>query len=430
MAGWLTELGIMRMDVGAYVEKMGTAAKRAAARMACASSALKDEVLERMACNILDSSSELKEENRRDLDAAREAGLSSALLDRLELTDKRIDGMAASIRKVIALPDPVGRIMDGWVRPNGLKVDRARVPIGVICMIYESRPNVTADAASLCLKSGNAVILRGGKEAIHSNLAVHRQFVKACEGTGIDPKAVQMIDTPDREVVNQLLRADQYVDLVIPRGGKGLIRTVVETATMPVIKHYEGICHVYVDRAADLDMAVSICHNAKCQRPGVCNAMETLLVHQDVAEEFFPKMLPVFEKEGVELRGCESCCKMAPSMKKATPADWTTEYLDLILAVRVVRSADEAIDHINRFGSGHSDAIVTRDFGAAQKFLDEVDSAAVFVNTTTRFDDGEQLGLGAEIGISTDKLHARGPMALQELTTYKWRIIGNGQLRT
>ncbi len=418
------------MDARAYVEKIGAAAKHAAARVARASSARKDEVLERMARGIVAARDELREENRRDLDAAREAGLSSAMLDRLELTDKRIDGMAASIRKVVALPDPVGTIIDGWVRPNGLKVDRVRVPIGVICLIYESRPNVTADAASLCVKSGNAVILRGGKEAIRSNLAIHRQFVKACEGTDMDPQTVQMIDTPDREVVAQLLRADQYVDLVIPRGGKDLIRTVVQTATMAVIKHYEGICHVYVDRTADLDMAVSICHNAKCQRPGVCNAMETLLVHQDIAGEFFSKMVPVFEEAGVELRGCETSRKMAPGMKEATEEDWTTEYLDLILAVRVVGNLDEAIDHINRFGSRHSDAIVTRDFAAAQRFLDEVDSATVFVNTTTRFDDGEQLGLGAEIGVSTDKVHARGPMALQELTTYKWRIIGNGQLRT
>ena len=260
-------------------------------------------------------------------------------------------------------------------------------------------------------------------------MAIHRQIARACEQAGLDPRAVQMVDTPDREVVTHLLRADQHVDLIIPRGGKELIRAVVENATVPVIKHYEGVCHVYVDRTADIDMAVAICRNAKCQRPGVCNAMETLLVHQDVAESFMEKMLPVFRQEGVELRGCERCCRMDPDIKRATPQDWTTEYLDLILSVRVVRDLEEAIDHINRFGSGHSDAIVTRDFVSAQRFLDEVDSAAVFVNTTTRFHDGEQFGLGAEIGISTDKLHARGPMALEELTTYKWRVIGEGQLR-
>lgn len=418
------------MDVKAYVEKLTKSAKEASASIARASSADKNGVLERMARNILDARDELKRENRKDLEAAREAGLSSAMLDRLELTDKRIDDMAGSVRKVVALPDPVGRVIAGWVRPNGLKVDKVRVPLGVVCMIYESRPNVTADAACLCLKSGNAVILRGGKEAIKSNLAIHRQFVRACEDSSIDPHTVQLVDTPDRAVVTGLLRAEQYIDVVIPRGGKGLIRTVVETSTVPVIKHYEGICHTYVDGTADVEMAVAICHNAKCQRPGVCNAMETLLVHQDVAEDFFKKMLPVFEKEGVELRGCETCCNMVPGIKKATPEDWTTEYLDLILSVRVVRSLDEAIDHVNRFGSGHSDAIVTQDVRSAGQFLDEVDSATVFVNTTTRFDDGEQLGLGAEIGISTGKLHARGPMALEELTTYKWRIIGDGQLRT
>ncbi|MCK4284145.1 MAG: glutamate-5-semialdehyde dehydrogenase [Candidatus Brocadiae bacterium] len=418
------------MEIKAYVANMVEAARTASASIRRASSAQKDEVLDRMAQNILDARDHLKEENVKDLEAARKAGLSGAMLDRLELTDKRINGMAEAIRKVVALPDPVGRVIDGWVRPNGLKVDRVRVPLGVVCMIYESRPNVTADAASLCAKSGNAVILRGGKEAINSNMAIHRQFVAACEGSAIDPRTVQMVDTPDRAVVTELLRADGYIDVVIPRGGKGLIRTVVETSTISVIKHYEGVCHTYVDKTADIDMAVAICQNAKCQRPGVCNAMETLLVHQDIADEFFQKMLPVFQKEGVELRGCETCCRMAPGIKKATSEDWTTEYLDLILSVRVVRDLDEAVDHVNRFGSGHSEAIVTEDFRNAQRFLDEVDSATVFVNTSTRFDDGEQLGLGAEIGISTDKLHARGPMGLEELTTYKWRIIGDGQLRT
>lgn len=418
------------MDVKAYVEGLVKGAREAATDAAHASAARKNEVLEGMARNILDARDELKQQNRKDLEAGKEAGLSSAMLDRLALTDKRIDGMAGSIRKVAALKDPVGTVIDGWVRPNGLKVDRVRVPLGVICMIYESRPNVTADAAALCLKSGNAVILRGGKEALQSNLAIHRQIARACQAGGMDPRAVQLVNTPDRAVVNELLRADQYVDVVIPRGGKGLIRTVVENSTIPVIKHYEGICHTFVDETADVEMAVAICRNAKCQRPGVCNAMETLLVHREIAEGFWEKMYPVFEEEGVELRGCPACCEMMPGLRQATSEDWTTEYLDMILSVRVVRSLDEAIEHINRYGSGHSDAIVTQDLRSAQRFLDEVDSATVFVNTSTRFDDGEQLGLGAEIGISTDKLHARGPMGLEELTTYKWRIIGNGQLRS
>jgi glutamate-5-semialdehyde dehydrogenase len=274
------------------------------------------------------------------------------------------------------------------------------------------------------------VILRGGKEALNSNLAIHRQLARACQGTSVDPRAIQVVETPDRTVVGELLRADKHIDVVIPRGGKALIRAVMENSTIPVIKHFEGICHTYVDKTADLDMAVAICHNAKCQRPATCNAMETLLVHQDIARDFWAKMGPVFEREGVELRGCDISRQLVPGMKEASPEDWTTEYLDLILSVRVVRDVKEAIEHINRHGSGHSDAIVTQDFRSAQRFLEEVDSATVFVNTTTRFNDGEQLGLGAEVGISTDKLHARGPMGLEELTTYKWRIIGNGQLRT
>jgi glutamate-5-semialdehyde dehydrogenase len=417
------------MDVKEYVEGLVKGAREASRAVARASTALKDEALEAMAAGILEGREELKQANRQDLEAGREAGLSSAMLDRLELTDSRIDGMAASIRKVQALRDPVGRVIDGWVLPNGLKVDRVRVPLGVICMIYESRPNVTADAAALCLKSGNAVILRGGKEAVNSNLAIHARVADACREVGMDARAVQMVETPDRAVVAELLKADAYVDVVIPRGGPGLIRTVVENSTVPVIKHYEGVCHTYVDASADVEMAVAICHHAKCQRPGVCNAMETLLVHRDIAGAFWEKMHPVFQREGVELRGCETCCEMMPDIKPATLEDWTAEYLDKILAVRVVLSLEEAIDHINRYGSHHSDAIVTDDLRSAERFLDEVDSATVFVNTTTRFDDGEQLGLGAEIGISTDKLHARGPMALEELTTYKWRIIGNGQLR-
>jgi glutamate-5-semialdehyde dehydrogenase len=417
------------MDAKAYADQLARAARAASRSVARASTARKDEVLERMAANLVEARDELKQENAKDLEAGRQAGLSSAMLDRLELTDKRIQSMADAVRKVVTLRDPVGRVIDGWVLPNGLKVDKVRVPLGVICMIYESRPNVTADAAALCLKSGNAVILRGGKEAIRSNVAIHRQIERACEGTAIEREAVQLVNTPDRAVVNELLHADQFIDLVIPRGGKGLIRTVVENSTIPVIKHYEGVCHTFVDASADVDMAVAICRHAKCQRPGTCNAMETMLVHEAIAKEFLPVMLPAFKEAGVEVRGCPCCLDLMPGVKPATPEDWSTEYLDLVLSVRVVRSLEEAIEHINRYGSGHSDAIVTRDLASAERFLDEVDSAAVFVNTTTRFHDGEQLGLGAEIGISTDKLHARGPMALEELTTYKWRVIGDGQLR-
>jgi len=417
------------MDIEAYAEKLTTGAREACRAVARASTAVKNEVLHAIADNIVENRAQLKQENEKDLAAGRQAGLSTAMLDRLELTDSRINGMADAVRKVAALKDPVGRIMDGWVLPNGLKLDKVRVPLGVICMIYESRPNVTADAASLCLKSGNAVILRGGKEAINSNLAIHRQISAACESVGMDQRAVQLVETIDRALVPHLVQADGCVDLVIPRGGKGLIRAVVETATVPVIKHYEGICHTYVDEGADLNMAVSICRHAKCQRPGVCNAMETLLVHEAVAEKFFGRMRPVFDEEGVQLRGCPASCDLMPGIAEATEEDWRTEYLDLTLSVKVVGSVQEAIDHVNTYGSAHSDAIVTSDIARAQKFLDEVDSAAVFVNTTTRWHDGEQFGLGAEIGISTDKLHARGPMALEELTTYKWRVIGEGQLR-
>ncbi|MFO7955575.1 MAG: glutamate-5-semialdehyde dehydrogenase [Candidatus Brocadiia bacterium] len=417
------------MDIQAYAEKLTTGAREASRAIAGASTAVKDRVLQRIADNILENREHLKNENEKDLDAGREAGLSSAMLDRLELTDSRLEGMAGAVRKVAGLKDPVGRIIDGWVLPNGLKLDKVRVPLGVVCMIYESRPNVTADAASLCLKSGNAVILRGGKEAINSNLAIHRQIADACESVGMDPRVVQLAETTDRALVPPLLQADGYVDVVIPRGGKGLIRTVVETATVPVIKHYEGICHTYVDEGADIEMAVSICRHAKCQRPGVCNAMETMLVHEAIAEKFLGRMAPVFEEEGVELRGCSGTRELLPGIAEATEEDWRAEYLDLTLAVRIVGSLQEAIDHINTYGSAHSDAIVTTHFARAQQFLDDVNSAAVFVNTTTRWHDGEQFGLGAEIGISTDKLHARGPMALEELTTYKWRVIGEGQLR-
>ena len=414
----------------AYAEEVARSAREASVSIARASTAQKDAALLAMAQNLLDARSELKDQNRRDLEAGKEAGLSSAMLDRLELTDKRIDAMAQAVRTVAELKDPVGRVIDGWTLPNGLKVRKVRVPLGVVCIIYESRPNVTADAAALCLKSGNAVILRGGKEAINSNIAIHSHLARACEQAGIDPKVVQLVETTDRAVVLELLTADEYVDVVIPRGGKDLIRTVAQTATIPVIKHYEGVCHTYVDAGCDLEMAVRICENAKCQRPGTCNAMETLLVNEAVAEQLLGRMVPIFEEKGVELRGCPRTLEIVPGTKAATEEDWRTEYLDLILSVRVVKDVHEAVDHINTYGSAHSDAIVTESQPSAQLFLDRVDSAVVYVNASTRFTDGGEFGLGAEIGISTDKLHARGPMALDELTTYKWIIIGSGQLRT
>jgi glutamate-5-semialdehyde dehydrogenase len=390
----------------------------------------KNNALVRMAERILEAREEIRAANAKDLEAGRAAGLSEALLDRLELTDKRIDGMADALRNVAHLKDPVGAVLDGWTLPNGLQLSKVRCPIGVVFIIYESRPNVTADAASLCLKSGNACILRGGKESIQSNLAIHRILAAACAETGLPADAIQLIETTDRAAVPVLLKLSDLIDVVVPRGGKGLIQAVVENSTIPVVKHYEGICHTYVDASADLEMALEICFNAKCQRPGTCNAMETLLVHEQVAGEFLPRMAERFREAGVELRGCERTRAILPDAAEATEEDWRTEYLALILSIRVVGSLDEAIEHINQYGSAHSDAIVTRDFDAAQAFCRRVDSATVYVNASTRFTDGGQFGLGAEIGISTDKLHARGPMALEELTSYKWIVLGSGQLRS
>ena len=418
------------MDAEQYSKDVAGQAHEAAASIASATSDQKNAVLRQMARNIRDNKDALRRENEKDLQAGREADLSSAMLDRLELTEERIEKMAAGIDTVATLKDPVGSTIDGWKLGNGLKVEKTRVPLGVVCMIYESRPNVTADAASLCLKSGNAVVLRGGKEALNSNLAIHRCLQQALEDSDIDDGAIQMIDTTDRAVVDQLLRSDEYIDVTIPRGGPGLISKVTETATMPVVKHYEGICHTYVHEDADLDMAVTICENAKCQRPGVCNAMETMLVHDDIADEFLPSVASAFEKHGVRLRGDERTREILEDVEEATEEDWETEYLDMRLSVRVVDGLQEAVDHINTYGSNHSDAIVTENVRAANVFLDRVDSATVYANASTRFTDGGQFGLGAEIGISTGKLHARGPMALEELNTYKWIIRGDGQIRT
>ncbi len=418
------------MNVKDYVDTIVKDARNASRLMATVSSSAKNAALEQIAHNLLSSKTTLMSENEKDLKAAEKEGLSSAMIDRLRLTDSGIEAMAKGIREVINLTDPVGEIMEEGVRPNGLQIQKVRVPIGVIIIIYESRPNVTADAASLCLKTGNATILRGGKESIHSNIAIYRQISSALEKVGLDKKAIQVIETTDREAVNYLLKADEYVDLVIPRGGEGLIRNVVENSTIPVIKHYKGVCHTYVDEFANLNMAKDVCLNAKIQRPGTCNAMETMLVHEKIANSFLPDAYKVMSEAGVELRGCEKSRKVLPDIKSAAEEDWSTEYLEKILSVKVVSSIEDALNHISAYGSSHSDAIVTENKTNAKKFTDEVDSAAVYVNASTRFTDGYEFGMGAEIGISTDKLHARGPMGLNELTSYKYIVHGNGQIRS
>ncbi len=417
------------MDIKNYIEDVTKGAREASRQLARISTAEKNTVLNEIAHNLLDAKSHLKAENEKDIQAATNADLSSAMIDRLRLTDSRIEGMAEGVRTVAHLKDPVGEIIEGNVRPNGLVIQKVRVPIGVVAIIYESRPNVTADAASLCFKSGNASILRGGKEALHSNIAIYKILSSALEKFGIDKRCIQVIETTDRAAVDYLLKADKYVDVVIPRGGEGLIRAVAEGSTIPVIKHYKGVCITYVDEFANLKMAEDVCFNAKVQRPGTCNAMETMLVHEKVATTFLPAIAKRFQEASVELWGCEKTCEIIPGIKKATETDWFTEYLDLILDIRVVPSIDSAIEHITTYGSAHSDVIITENLPNATKFTREVDSACVFVNASSRFSDGYEFGLGAEIGISTDKLHARGPMGLTELTSYKFIIHGNGQLR-
>jgi len=408
---------------------MAKKARTAARSLAGLDRAAKDRALLAMAEGLLEQSAHIQSENNKDVEAAQKNGLTSAMIDRLRLTDKVLTEMAQGLREVAALPDPVGEVTGMWTRPNGLQVGRMRIPLGLIGFIYESRPNVTVDAAALCLKSGNAVILKGGSEAIQSNLAIASVLEKALNRAGVPQTAVQVVPTTDRSAVTELLALDEYVDLIIPRGGEGLIRFVAEHSRIPVLKHYKGVCHVYVDDSADLDMAVRICFNAKVQRPGVCNAMETMLVHQAVADEFLPKAAEVLEKAGVELRGCPETLKRLPGRPPAQEADWPAEFLDLILAVKVVGSLDEALDHIAAYSSKHTEAIVTSDYARARRFLAEVDSSVVLVNASTRFNDGGQLGLGAEIGINTSKLHAFGPMGLTELTTTKFIVFGQGQTR-
>jgi glutamate-5-semialdehyde dehydrogenase len=408
---------------------MGDRAVIAAREMAKLSAKKKNSILEAMADEITAQKETIQAANARDVSAGREAGLSAAMLDRLELTDARIDAMVKGLLDVAALKDPVGTTISDWNRPNGLQIKKVRVPIGVIAIIYESRPNVTADAASLCFKTANAVILRGGKEAAYSNAAIAKAMREGGAEKGMPDNAIQLVETPDRNAVRELAQMVGKVDLIIPRGGEGLIKAVSEMAWVPVIKHCKGICHTFVDAAADIDMALDISENAKCHRPGVCNAMETLLVHRDIAAAFLPRMIERFKARGVELRGDEDTQKFDAAIKPATEEDWTTEYLDMILSIRIVDNVQAAIDHINTYGSHHSDAIVTTDEKAAKAFLAEVDSATVYVNASTRFTDGGEFGMGAEIGISTDKLHARGPMGLEELTTYKFTVSGTGQIR-
>ncbi|HUT33052.1 MAG TPA: glutamate-5-semialdehyde dehydrogenase [Planctomycetota bacterium] len=417
------------MEIRESIRELAGRVKAAASQLALASSAKKDQALSAMADGIEAKAGGLKAENARDIAAAEAAGLSAALVDRLRLNDKRVAAMADGLRQVAALPDPVGAIIGGSVRPNGLRITKVRVPLGVIAIIYESRPNVTADAAGLCLKAGNGVILRGGKEALASNVAIWRVLQEGLAAAGLPAEAVALVETTDRAAVDALITADGLVDVVIPRGGEGLIRRVAANATIPVIKHYKGVCHVYVDAAADPAMAEAICLNAKCQRPATCNAMETMLVHGAIAQRFLPRIAQRFAEAKVALRGCERTRQILPGIAPATEEDWYAEYLDLILAVRVVDSTEQAMAHIARYGSAHSDAIVTTDVREADKFTRGVDSAAVYVNASTRFTDGYEFGMGAEIGISTDKLHARGPMGLEELTSYKFVVYGDGQLR-
>jgi glutamate-5-semialdehyde dehydrogenase len=417
------------MDIQKIMTDMGKNARIAARALSSATPADKNRALAVVAGKLRGSVDRLKEENRKDLKAGEKAGLTSAMLDRLELTDTRIDDMAVAVEEIIALPDPVGTITGMETRPAGFRVGRVRAPIGVIGIIYESRPNVTIDAAALCLKSGNACILRGGSEAIHSNKVLAELFRESVTEAGLPAEAVQAVPTTDREAVRALLTLDEYVDLIIPRGGKGLIRMIMENSTIPVIKHLDGVCHTYVDSGADAKMAAEVCLNAKLNRPGTCNAMETMLVHKEMAGEFLADILERFRDEGVQVRGCPRTVKIASWAGVATEEDWAEEYLDKILSVRVVDSLDDAMDHIARYSSAHTDVIVTRDHDNAQRFLREVDSAAVMVNASSRLHDGFVFGLGAEIGISTDKLHARGPMGLEELTTEKWMVLGEGHLR-
>ncbi|WP_319409088.1 glutamate-5-semialdehyde dehydrogenase [uncultured Desulfosarcina sp.] len=417
------------MDIDRIIRQMARDAKQAAGVISRCATAQKNQALTNMADLLEQQAETIFQENRKDLERAGDAGLSGAMVDRLTVTGETIAAMAGGIREVAAYADPVGTMGETRVRPNGLRVSKMRIPLGVIGIIYESRPNVTIDAAGLCLKSGNAVILRGGSEALHSNRALAGIIGQALESVGLPAQAAQVVPMEDRTAINVLLAQEDFVDLIIPRGGEGLIRFVVENSRIPVLKHYKGVCHVFVDHTADLQMAEGISFNAKVQRPGVCNAMETLLVHEQVARDFLPAMARRFESAGVELRGCPKTCAILPGITPATDADWPAEYLDLILAVKVVANMEDAMAHIARYGSNHTEAIITSDYRRAHRFVRDVDASVVLVNASTRFNDGGQLGLGAEMGISTSKLHAFGPMGLEELTTRKFVVLGDGQIR-
>ncbi len=419
-------------DLSLLAQDLAQAARAAAPALARAGSALKDAALAAAARGLHARSDALLQANAADLAAGAAAGLSAAMLDRLRLDRGGLEKMALQLAQVAALPDPIGQVLDGSTRPNGLQLLRRRCPLGVVLMVYESRPNVTVDAAALCLKSGNAAILRGGKEALRTNLALAEVLTAALSEVGLPPQAIQVVATPERALLPELLARSAEIDLVVPRGGRGLIEAVMAHSRIPVLKHLDGICHVFVDESAELEAAWRIVGNAKCQRPGVCNALETLLVHEAVAPTFLPTCLAQLHAAGVELRGDDACQRLAAGVpvQAASEQDWGTEYLDLILSVRVVPDLATAVAHINRYGSRHTDAILTRDLQAAEQFVREVDSSSVMVNASTRFSDGFEYGLGAELGISTDKLHARGPVGLEGLTTYKWIVLGDGQVRT
>ncbi|MBT5559353.1 MAG: glutamate-5-semialdehyde dehydrogenase [Proteobacteria bacterium] len=412
-----------------YVQGLGRAAQQAARVLASLDAGQKNTALQAIATSLLDSERALVEANSIDMEAGRARNLDAALLDRLELTPARIRGMVDGLLQIVELPDPIGEITDLQVRPSGIELGKMRMPLGVVGIIYESRPNVTADAAGLCLKSGNAALLRGGSEALNSNLAIAKCIRHGLLEAGLPADAVQVIETADREAVGALLKMNQYVDVIIPRGGRGLIERVASESKVPVIKHLDGVCHVYVDKSADLAMAEKIAFNSKTNRYGVCNAMETLLVHADISGEFLPALADRYIAEGVELRGCERTREIITNVSVATSEDWSTEYLAPVLSIRIVDSIDQAMDHIDKYGSSHTDSIVTDDKSAADRFLREVNSSSVMVNASTRFADGFEYGLGAEIGISTDRLHVRGPVGLEGLTNQKYVVLGNGQIR-
>ena len=421
------------MSIQKMVLELAEKAREAAHTLPLLSTSQKNHGLLTMAEALGKKTKIILKENKKDLTLAEQAGLPRAFLDRLQLTEKTLAEMAQGLREVVQLPDPVGEVTGLWIRPNGLQVGRMRIPLGVIGFIYEARPNVTVDAAGLCLKSGNAVILKGGSEALRSNRILGQILQEALIRTKVHPGAIQVVPTTDREATTELLKLEEYIDLIIPRGGEGLIRTVTAQSRIPVLKHYKGVCHIFVDQGADLALAENVSLNAKVQRPGVCNAMETLLVHRQAAPKFLPKMIKRFREAGVEIRGCPATLKIVGGGKGIVPAreaDWYEEYLDFILAVRVVKDLDEAVRHIQRYGSQHTEAIITQDYTRARQFLQAVNSSVVLVNASTRFNDGNQLGLGAEIGISTSKLHAFGPMGLNELTTTKFIVFGQGQIRS